>query len=73
VSDDSLLKRVAAVAEDSHLTLGIGVCLRPACHSEFVVSQRVGDRYQVVSPARVGACFLRTGLSYTGSVYAYES
>src|SRR5262245_31330417 len=50
-----------------------GATLRPACHSEFVVSQRVGDRYQVVSPARVGACFLGTGLSYTRSVYANES
>ena len=47
--------------------------LRPACHSEFVVSQRVGDRCQVVGPVRVGACSLGTGLPYPGSIYAYES
>ncbi|MCI0736191.1 MAG: hypothetical protein L0Y50_07960 [Beijerinckiaceae bacterium] len=43
---------------------------KPQCEGS---PQRVGDRYQVVSPIRVGACFLGTGLSYTGPVYAYES
>ncbi|MGB7789710.1 MAG: hypothetical protein WBL39_00730, partial [Terrimicrobiaceae bacterium] len=29
--EDLLLERVAAVAEDSHLTLDVGVCLRASC------------------------------------------
>jgi hypothetical protein len=29
--EDLLLERVAAVAEDSHLTLDVGVCLRAFC------------------------------------------
>ena len=47
--------------------------LRPARHSELVVSQRVGDRHQVVGPAGVGACLLGTGLSHAGPVDADES
>ena len=31
VSHNSLIKRLAAVAEDSHLTLDTGVCLRAYC------------------------------------------
>jgi hypothetical protein len=31
VSDNSLIKRVAAVAEGSHLTVDTGVCLRAYC------------------------------------------
>src|SRR5262245_34687569 len=68
----------ADVTQSKRIDVGSGrkgprATLRPAGHSEFAVSQRVGDRYQVVSPARVGACFLGTGLSYTRAVYADES
>ena len=40
--------------------------LRPACHPERAVPQRIGDRRQVVGPAGIGASLLRTRLSHAG-------